>query len=104
MHVRVLAVGRPGEHAVQHREQVRGGAVVVDEDGGELIAPEPSGDPGPADVVGEPVRGRLQQGVPGGMPERVVDVLEAVDVGEDDDRARVLEQGRGASGEAVAGP
>jgi hypothetical protein len=58
-----------------------GGAVVVDEDGGELVAPSRPATPGRADVVGDAVCGRLQQRVPGRVPVGVVDVLELVDVG-----------------------
>jgi hypothetical protein len=80
-----------------------GGAVVVDEDGGELVAPSRPATPGRADVVGDAVCGRLQQRVPGRVPVGVVDVLELVDVGQHHDRTRVPEQGRRAAGEAVAG-
>jgi hypothetical protein len=66
---------------VQHGEQIRGGAVLIDQDGGELVAPEPPGDAGGADVVGEPFRHGLQQGVACGVAVGVVDLLEAVDVG-----------------------
>jgi hypothetical protein len=91
---RVLALDRAGEHAVQHGEHVGGGAVVVDEDGGEFVAPEPSGDSGAADVVGEAVGGRLQQRVPGGMPEAVVDLAEQTFISENPDREKSILEAR----------
>ncbi|KPC82405.1 hypothetical protein ADK82_14040 [Streptomyces sp. NRRL S-4] len=80
MHCGVQAVCGAGEYSVQDGEQVPHGAVVVYDDGGELVATEPSCDTGPADVVGQPFRGCPQQGIPCCVAVVVVDLLEAVDV------------------------
>ena len=48
----------------------------------ELVAAEPRGGVGCADRVGDPLRHDLQHLVAGEVPERVVDVLEPVEVDE----------------------
>ena len=61
-----------------------GGAVDVGADDDELVAAEARDGVGRAQRGGEPRRQREQHLVAGGMPERVVDQLEAVDVEHED--------------------
>ena len=58
-------------------------AMGVREEHEDLVAAHPSHEVLPADAVGDATRQFHENGVAGGVPERVVDVLEPVDVAED---------------------
>ena len=91
------AVGAPHGEALPHLRERGGGA--LDEaawaggDGlgedADLVAAEPVGAAVAGDCVGEPARDTTEQRVAGGVAERVVVGLEAVEV-EDDENDRIL--------------
>ena len=71
---------------------------------GELVSSEAADDAAAAGPCGEPVGGRGEHAVADGVPVRVVDLLEMVDVADQDHRGRRVAggQGGGPGGVAVA--
>ena len=59
---------------------------------GELVAAQPRDGVALAQGVAQPLAADLQQAVAGGVPERVVDALEVVEVEEGDDGGRAVEE------------
>ena len=65
---------------------------------GELVAAEPGGDVLVADGLGNPLAHGLQERVPNGVPQRVVDELEVVEVEEQDGEKAAAQLARGQPG------